>query len=162
MAGTAPAGVETLLYTYTSQDEIDSIFSELGVRLRTEDKYSNKGPSLYMEDIIDEATDFVNQYCEWRYYPEDMALNRWVRRRASWIAAYMLSQRRGNPKQFTARFKQIIEELQMINEAKLQIPRLPLRAYFKPEVSNLVVEDRSRSSLPGGPRGMGWYYWVGY
>lgn len=162
MPGTSPAGVETLEFTYTSQPEIDSIFSELGVNLRLEDKYSNKGPALYLEDVIDEATDTINQYCEWRYYPEDMAKNRWVRRRASWLAAYMLAQRRGNPKQFSTRHKQIIAELENINDAKLQIPRLPLRVYFVPEYANLVVDDRSRGSLPGGPDALGWYYWAGY
>jgi hypothetical protein len=141
---------------------MDSCFSELGVKLRTEDRWSNKGPALYIEDIIDDATDTVNQYCEWRYYPEDMALNRWVRRRASWIASYLLSQRRGNPKQFVTQYKQIMEDLGRVFEAKLQIPRLSLRAYFRPEYHNLVVEDRNRDALPGGPHRMGWFYWVGY
>jgi len=95
-----------------------------------------------VQDCIDEATDTINQYAmEW--YEESRLVNSlWVRRRATVIACWLLSQRRGNPGQFEERVSQITLELEKVLKGDLRIPRLPMRADFTPGVSNYRVDDR--------------------
>lgn len=136
--------VETLTYTYTSVAEIRRIYSTDAVNLRLDDDddgYVSPTDDVYT-DLVYEATDMVNLYCEQWYDPSDMAENSWVRRQATWIACYLLSQRRGNPSQYGKRYEEIVGLLEKVQAGQLQIPRLPHRADFTPAVSNFRVDDR--------------------
>lgn len=146
---------------YTSRSEIESIFSIMGVNTRVDDDHTEAvdtawgikcaGASIteesYLDDIIEEATDYMNQYLLGFYKSTDLANSRWVRRRCSYIACYFLSQRRGNPAQFTTRFEEITAELGMLARGpgangNPLIPRVPLRSDNRPSHSNISIDDR--------------------
>lgn len=133
--------VETLASIYTSEEEVTRLFSSLGIELRLDDLMGSD-LATYWTEVTCDATDKVNEYCEIYYEPTDMVNNRWVRTRATWICAYLVSQRRGNPAQFFTRYEEIIGELLAVLEGRLLIPRLPTRADFTPAMSNQVVDDR--------------------
>lgn len=157
MAGTSPAGTETLPYQYTSRDEMDSVFSEIGIQLRVDDLFSTKGPTDYLVDLIDEATDEVNMSLEWKYLPEDLVTHRLVRRWASIIACHNASRRRGNPKQLTTWYNEVKEKLQDIFDGRKLLPRVPLRVDFLPTYSNLVVDNRFPSPPQKISQGSTWF-----
>ena len=134
--------VETLTYTYTSQTEIERIWSSAAALLRTDDDQDDVAESGVWDDIVNEATDTVNLYLEKWYEPSDMAENLWVRRAATWVGAHLLSLRRGDPGNYFDRYERIIAVLQEIWEGKRQVPRLAQRADTSPAMSNLRVDQR--------------------
>jgi hypothetical protein len=73
--------------------------------------------------------------------------NRWVRRTTSWIACYILSMRRGNPKQFVAKYQEALIHLLAISEGHRPIfdengNPVPVSSDLAPAHSNLAVDDR--------------------
>ena len=141
--------VETLTYRYTSQPEMESIFSVDGIELRFDDDDDDAlSPTEldYLDDVIDEATDEVNLYLLDRYNASDLVNNLWVRRQASYIACHRASIRRGNPDQYLRKYEEVIAQLQAVQSEELNIPRLPLAYDSRPGHSNLVVDHRYRNA----------------
>ena len=134
--------IETLSYVYTSQAEIGRVMSVAHATLSVDDDEDSVAEDSVWDDIVNDATDYINQYCERYYEPQDMADNLWVRRRASWVGAYFASMRRGNPGYFQARFDLVTHELEKVFSGLLQIPRLPTRADLSPAMSNYTVDHR--------------------
>jgi hypothetical protein len=135
--------VETLSQVYTTQAEIERIYSNLASSLQIDDVDIDEVSDFWTE-LTEDATDIINQYAESYYDPTDMVNSRWVRTRASWVGCYLLSQRRGNPSLFADRFEIIIDELQRVYRGDLIIPRLPTREDMTPAMSNVVIDDRFR------------------
>jgi len=138
--------IETLTTLYTTEAEIDSIFSEDGVTFRFDDD-GDDAISAGIEadslaDVIAEATDEVNFYTQTRYAAADLANNLWVRRAASYIAANLASARRGNPEQYADKVSRLRDRLQLVLDKKMHIPRMPIAYDDTPGMSNLVVDDR--------------------
>lgn len=133
--------VEVLAYTYTSEAEMQRLFSNKGVDLRVDDL---EDPTNTFTDIISEATDTINFYAELYYDPEDLNNSILIRRWATWIGVYLLSQRRGNSAQYEARYIEIINILEQISSGDRIIPRLATREDFTPAMSNVHVDDRFR------------------
>ena len=140
-----PLGVVTsltpLANVYTSQDEIDRLFSTVGVSLRTDDLESID-LTAYWTELTEEVTETINQYAEMYYAPADLVTSRWVRSRATWLGAHYLSMRRGNPALFLARYEDIITDLENVALGNVIIPSLPTRADMTPTMSNLIVDER--------------------
>lgn len=138
--------VETLTYTYTSQAEVQRLISTEGVQLRITD-LTGTNATDYWTELIAEATDIVNQYCLGYYEAEEMADNRWVRSRATWIALALLCKRRANPVpgSILDRYEEIIADLNGVLIGKFMIPRLGTRSDMLPSLSNLRVDDRYRT-----------------
>ncbi|HUT88744.1 MAG TPA: phage protein Gp36 family protein [Thermoguttaceae bacterium] len=134
--------VETLPQTYTSQAEIERIWSSAAALLRTDDNQDGQPEAGVWDDIVAEATDAVNFCCEKWYEPADMANNLWIRGAATRIGAYLLSQRRGDPGQYTSQYERVIADLEQVESGKKQVPRLAQRADFTPAMSNLRVDHR--------------------
>lgn len=134
------------IIVYTSERELNGLFSELGVELRlsdTSDNISDPDTSILFDLIVD-ATDTVNQYVLTRHIGKELELsrNRWVRRRATIILADLLSQRRGNPEQFATMYERAIKDLESVERGSIQIPRLGQDAI---DYANYVVDYRVRS-----------------
>ena len=136
--------VETLTHRYTTQAEIERIWSIKAAASRVDDDSDGSTESELWNDVIDEATDEVNLYAENWYDPADMVNNKWVRRQASYIGAYFLSQRRGDPGRFHQLYERIIATLEKIRDGLMQIPRLGQRENQVPSISNYRVDDRYR------------------
>lgn len=131
---------ETLSYTYTTQAEIERLFSAVGALRRADDDADGVAETSVWNDVIYEATDEVNLYLERWYEPEDMANNLWIRRQASWIGAHHLSQRRGNPAIFQDAYDRATNLLEKVFMGQMQVPRLPQRSDLTPSMSNLAVD----------------------
>jgi phage gp36-like protein len=158
--------METLPYVYTTRAEVESIYGIRAVDLRLDDDPESDDVDTTEESFLtylcEEATDIINQYVLQRY--DAVALNEssWVRRRAAWIACYLLSQRRGQAKQYVSRYNEIIFDLERIMTGTLIIPRVPTSADFSPAMSNLVIDDRysqskirhERNTSTGGTEGV--------
>ena len=129
-----------LAYTYTDKEAIMRLYGNSGVQSNIQDLNSFNLQEWWIE-VVSDASDVINQYCWELYLPEDLATSRWVKTRATWIGAHILSQRRGNPALFGVRYQEILGELLMIKEGALKIPELPTRYDMSPAMSNLVVDD---------------------
>lgn len=138
--------VETLTYTYTSRVEVERLISVAGVGMRVSD-LTGDNLSTYWEELIADATDTVNQYVLGWYEAEDLANNRWVRTRASWIALMQLCRRRANPvpDAVSTRYEEVIDELDRVLRGSIQVPRLGTRSDMLPSLSNVRVDDRFMS-----------------
>lgn len=130
---------ETLAYTYTSRNEMNRIFSAVAIENRLEDLIDDAQTVL---EIIEEATDWINQYCSMLYEESDLNNSRWVRSRCTWYACYLLSQRAGYPALFTDRIEKIESDLKDVFTQQVPIPRLPYRSNMAPAMSNVIVDDR--------------------
>jgi hypothetical protein len=130
---------EAVPLLYTSQTEIERIWSANAVTLRTDEIGSTTD---YWDEVNEEATDIVNLYASIWYEESDMYSNRFVRRLATWIGCYLVSLRRGDPGQYYAQYERVIDILEKIQKGILQIPRLGTRADITPALSNMRVDDR--------------------
>lgn len=136
---------------FTTIEEIERLFSEVGVELRLDDG-SDTAPTLLVpsplykgtiiDEIISDASEFIWQYTWTRYLETQLTNNKWVRRRATYIACHFLSMRRGNPGQFIDRFELIKEELQLVYSEILHIPDATVSVSSKPVISNHVIDNR--------------------
>ena len=136
-------------YNFTSRDEIEKLYSTIGVDLRLDD-LGTQDASDYMSEIAIAATQTVASYTL-TYYANDVIYNtQWVRRRATIIGAYYLSMRRANGTQFNAEYQRVMEELQQF--LKYPHPMIPgndgypapVRSSNIPTVSAYIVDDRNR------------------
>ena len=99
-----------------------------------------------LNDVIDRATDKINDYCYQLYDLRLLANSRWVRIRATAIAAHFLTQRKGEPGRYQQLYDEAIEELQAVKETRTYIRGLPLITDVRPTASNQVIDDRFISS----------------
>lgn len=136
--------VESLSYTYTSNDEISRHLSPDSLGYYNDDGVvvSGSSPTLNTNDAIEEATDTVNVYCLAYYSEASLSNNLWVRRSATWLACYFLTSRRAEPSPYKAQFDRVISLLEKIRDGEMQIPRCSLRSDFAPCASNYVLDDR--------------------
>lgn len=127
---------------FTTIEEISRIFSSDGVDLRLDDITNPDDNTLAVEETIDDATNLIYQYTWLIYDVTDLSNSKWVRRRATYIACYLLSIRRGNPGQYIDRYNSILEELKLILTRDLYIPGLNINTTPTPTLSNQVVDNR--------------------
>lgn len=135
--------VETLANTYTTEEEIVNVLSQAGIDFDLDD-LSAPLRTQAVKEFIEDATDIINQHAAIRYEETDLANSRWVHSRASWIAAWLFSQRRGNPApdSLANRYEIILDELREVRNDNLDIPRLATKSNFVPSISNFKIDDR--------------------
>ena len=93
---------------YTSQEEIERIYSEDGVYQQLADLIDNE----FLIELIERATSKVNQYLGGLYTYENLASSVWIREKATYIACHFLSIRRGNPTLFQYQYEEALADLQ--------------------------------------------------
>lgn len=130
-----------LVYTYTTRKEMERLFSNRATVLRIDDMNTVDQDEYFLE-LIEDASDIINSHIENVYDYADLANSRWTRIRATWIACYLLSQRRGNPAQYLSRYQEILEELEKVRLGIIDIPGLAKRDHNQPVMSNLHVDPR--------------------
>lgn len=139
---------------WTTYAEVSSILSELGVDSRTDDiaEYGSSAPEALVLDAIEEATDFMRRQLRHRYPDAEMENNRWVRRRCSYVACYILSRRRGNPAQYREEYDAIAAELKDIRLGIEFVPDAVPSYTTGPAMSNQNVDHRyTRAKLRTDP-----------
>ena len=122
----------------TSSAELERLFSQVGVELRTLDG----DQTTIVDEIVDWVTETIASFTLHHYDTENLEASPWARRRATILAAYYLSQRKGNPAQFVAEAKRVMEELELVRTNKILIPNVPVRAADVPTISSFRVDDR--------------------
>lgn len=139
--------LETLQYTYTTQQAIESKISATGGLLAVD---HNQDQSIDADDettvwgdVIGEATDIVNMYCLDLYNDFILAQSLWVFRQATWIGCHLLTLERANPSPgtFQTQFDRAIENLEKIHSMTYRIPRLPTRSDNTPALSNYAIDN---------------------
>lgn len=143
LTGSAESTVALSVDAMTSLEELERLMSKTGVSVRIDDAATSVEEADMLNEIINDASDIIKQYTWTHYETPSLQGSQWVRRRATWIAAYILSMRRGNPGQFIDRYQNIIEELQAVFSRQLFIPGLNVRVQSVPTVSIPVINNRS-------------------
>ncbi len=133
--GIAPA------YTMTSKEEVTRLLSLRGVQAWSDDLSVSDAEEFMLECVYD-ATETVLQYVELMYDAEDLASSYWVRRRATYIAAYNYTKRRGDPGLYGEDYQRAISELELVTEGLLQIPGLARSSGMAAVMQNIVVDQR--------------------
>lgn len=137
--GLGAAPVTSALGSYlTSQGELERLYSQVGVELRTLDGNDTD----ILDEIIAWASETVASYTLHHYDTTELLTSPWARRRATVLAAYYLSQRRGNPAQFVAEAKRVMEDLELVRTNKVLIPDARVRAADVPAISSFRIDDR--------------------
>lgn len=126
----------------TSREEIERIFSSIGVDLRVDDAATPTEEDNIMDEIIDWASETIASYTLLHYDTSVLVESAWTRRRATILACYYLSQRRGNPGQFVAEAKRTMDDLQLVADHKIIIPDAIVAAADVPAISSFRVDDR--------------------
>lgn len=131
---------------YCDPGDIQRRLSMVAVKSRTQDP-GNNGPIAEagtIEDVIWDATDIINMFCQSLYRPEDMVRSTWVNRRATDIACYLLEGRRGNiPTAAVSNwYKQALDWLEKVHMSLYEIPGIPIRATQAPAWSNVRIDQR--------------------
>lgn len=135
---------------YTTQAEMESLFGTEAISpvdLRLDDDGDLDGSldaaeSSALDDVIEEATSEIDFHLLGRYTTDVLSAHSWVRRACSVIAVYLLSQRRGDPAQFTDQYNRVMLRLQQIQDGKKFLPAVGTRHQTEePAMSNVVVSD---------------------
>lgn len=126
----------------TTREEMRRIFGEDAINLRLDDMTDPSDQDNVVEDIISYASETVLSYLLSHYDESAVSASPWVRRRATILACYYLSERRGNPQQFVAQAKRVMEDLKLVQENGILIPGVPVRAADVPTVSSYRIDDR--------------------
>lgn len=133
----------------SSREEVESIFSADGVTLRIDDDMDGvtdgmDGTANDTQKLIDALAEASDEAYErlWRYDNDVLECTYYVRRRVSYIAAHLLSIRRGNPGQYCDMAERYLKDFEEIKYGRKHIPGVPQRRSYQPTMSNVVVDHR--------------------
>ena len=109
--------IESSPLLYSSREEVASILSTVGIDLRIDDSDDgtvDAAEEQLLTDAIEEATDIINEAALHFYTAEELETSRWIRRRASYLAAHIIGKRRGNPSIYCEYVEEIKGELERL------------------------------------------------
>lgn len=127
---------------YTTRQQVELLLSRYGAMTFADDNRDGIAEPDVWNMILGEASREVDLYLTRWYSPQDMKNNRWIKYITTWIAAYLLTLRRGNPGLFKGRYEMIISWLERIFTGIMQVPDLAWKEDLSPSLSNMVVDDR--------------------
>lgn len=125
----------------TSEDEMISLAGEAYRDLRLDD-LSSDDADTHITTVISEATDMVMSRLTSRYTEANLTNSKLVRRWATIIALYFLSQRRDNSAQYVSEYERVMEELDRVLKNEITIPGASTRADLTPSVANFQMDER--------------------
>lgn len=129
---------------YTSQAEVLRVMGDFAESLLMDDA---KSKNSVWKDVLEDVTDTINMYAMQHYNLSDLSTSKWIRRRATYLAANILSNRRGNPPLFTSRVERVYDELNEVRDNRFRIPNVPVKYFQGPVVRNYVVQPLGNHSL---------------
>jgi len=130
---------------YTTQREMEDVFGEDGFNNRMDD-VDPQDFTTTLDHIREDATDLINSYIQSRYDATELTTSRWIRRRTTFIACYLLSRRRGNSPQFMQEYEEARGDLEEVRDGQLIVPGIATRSDLTPVMSNLVMDSRTAGS----------------
>lgn len=134
---------------FTTYRAVQDLYGELGIEniLDDVDREVEENGLTHYENvvnsvIVDAEQTIILRLSKW-FKPGDMVGNQWVWSRTRVIAAYYLSQRRGNEHYFEPRYMEAMRELDAIATGEIPPPStIPLCATSIPSMSNQCVDER--------------------
>lgn len=134
--------------SYTTKAEVELILSADGEDDLVEDLSGGDQTTLW-NSILTETDSIFNLYLCDLYDPASIASNNWVSEKAKWVAAYLITRRRGEPGYYAGMYEEVIKQLEMIREGRLKIPAndgsvLAMSSANMPAIANMIYDDRSK------------------
>lgn len=129
------------LTLYCTEADVRRVSSSMAVDLRLDDDGDGTvsgDEALALQDALIDATETINFYCWQKYSPLSLSRSNFINRRASVLAAYVLSRRRDNPapEALETSAEKAIEELESVCVNGKLLPGVPLRRTLGPSWSN--------------------------
>ena len=100
------------------------------------------GDATPLDDAILRACEEINKYTHDYYSMAQLGRSNLVNQWATYLAAYYLSMRRGNPALFITEKEDAIAELKEIRSGDLRLPGIPMRRSLAPIWSSLRADPR--------------------
>ena len=129
--------------------ELDSILSQEGVTLHSDDTYPYDAESAtHIADSIAQATVDIEMATWQHYLTSALEGTEWGKWRCATLAACYLCTRRGQspPASLEAKCERIREELEAIAEGKKAVPNLAKIRRHIPAMSNIHISNRYRTA----------------
>jgi len=124
---------------YSSEAEVMRLLGEGATYLMTEDwEHIDKSP--VWENILSYVDETIDQRVGQKYAHAELLENPYIRRRATILAAHMLSSRRGNPSLYIRERDVIMEELDQIRSGRFHVMGAVPRGRSAPTVRNYVIQ----------------------
>lgn len=127
-------------YLYTSETEIRRLISSTGANQWIDDIPDDYDD--FLVEVINDATGTINSFLERFHDPDQLYQSYWVRRRATYLACYYLTSRRGDPGIFGEHYDRIMGELDAAAEGVLQVPGVPYSTGMLAVMQNVTVDQR--------------------
>jgi len=117
---TVPA-VTALTYPLTSYEEMEDILSQHGMDIRIDDM---DGPSLerWIEKCVAHGTEKILQFAGQIYSQSDLYTSHWARVRATYVACFWFTMRKGEHPLFEIAYRDILEDLVDLKNLTIRIP----------------------------------------
>ena len=134
---------------FTDLRAIEDLYGELGVDNILDDTdmvIEQNGRTHYQNVvnsvIVDAEQTVILRLSKW-FCADALVGNQWVWSRTRWIAAYYLSQRRGNEHYFEPKYMEAMRELDAIATGEIPPPStIALKFNSLPSMSNQCVDER--------------------
>lgn len=144
--GTPAAGINPpyntfAIYGFTNVSNIRALYGAFGYSNILDDLDTNDIDEI-MSQVIYDAEQTIIVRLNRFYAPAELANSQWVKSRATWIAAHLLSKRRGNEYYFADLHEDALREVDAIATGELPpLPDIAQRDYTYPSMSNLIVDE---------------------
>ena len=130
----------------TNEDRITRLYGEQGLGNILDD-VSNAVEDAVIDQFISDAEQTIMLRVGRFFEGSDMATSDYFCSRATWIAGYYVSKRRGNEHYFEGLYQQALNELDAMAMGEIPpIDEIPLKFDTLPSMSNIVIDDRYYSS----------------
>jgi len=128
---------------YSSQAEVYRMLGEVATDLLSDD-VSRDDRSFIWQEILGSATSTIDLYLHQFHKPTALTNSNFVRRRATTLAAHLISSRRGNAPLFSDQVDRIYSELDELRSGRLTLPGVEEIGFFGPLVRNYELETYRR------------------
>lgn len=128
-------------YQFTSAEEIVRLLSLDGSNQWSDD-LTNEDYQDFLTEVISDATLTCMQYLGKLYDAVSLYQSYWVRRRATYIAAYHFTKRRGDPGLYGEDYQRSILELEQAADGLIQVPDMAYSSGMLAVMQNVVVDMR--------------------
>ena len=139
------SGCSRTPYGFTTLQCISNLYGSRGYENILADTGANE-EQVINGFIVDAEQTVMSRLSKFHDY-QDMVGDSYINSRTTWIAAYLLSKRRGNEHYFEDLYNEAMRELDAIAAGELPpVATIPQRAAIIPAMSNQIVDDRFGAS----------------
>lgn len=126
---------------FTNVSNVKALYGATGYSSILDDLSSDDVDEI-MSQVIFDAEQTVILRLNRFYKNEDLANSTWVKSRTTWIAAHLLSKRRGNEHYFADLYEDALRELDGIASGEINpLVDIPTRDTIIPSMSNIYIDE---------------------